>query len=62
MLLLLLSFLQNKVLVAIKITQIEEGRVGFSERGTGLSDAAESVGGNWPDVSVFVFVIVFLSE
>ena len=30
---------------AIKTTQIEDGKVGFRERGTGLSDAAESVGG-----------------
>ena len=30
---------------AIKTTQIEDGKVGFRERGTGLSDAVESVGG-----------------
>ena len=32
--------------VVIKTTQIEDGRLGSKERGTGLSDAAESVGGN----------------
>ena len=29
--------------------------------GTGLSDAAESFGGNWPGVFVFVFVSIFVS-